>query len=113
MAGSWGMSSSRSRVGRPPMLRASSRARSASSSARGSYSSVMRSPFSFGSRLGVYPGGERVHDLFECGEPGGERRDLDALVGAVRVGAVGEAEADGRDAAAERGVGVGGGRVLL
>src|SRR3954470_14149037 len=104
MAGSWGRSSSRSRVGRPPMLRASSRASSASSSARGSYSSVMRSPFSFGSRLGVYPAHEGADELLERGEAGGQRTDLDALVDAVRVGAVGQAEADRRDAAAERGI---------
>src|SRR3954452_1599264 len=111
MAGSWGRSSSRSRVARPPMLLASAAAASASSSARGSLSSVI--PANPTRSSPAHSRGQGVDEMLDGGDPRRERAELDALVGAMRVRTVGEADAKGRDAAAERRVGVGGRGLLL
>src|SRR3954471_15250648 len=111
MAGLWGRSSSRSRVARPPMLPASAAAASASSSASGSLSSVIAANPTRSSP--AHSRGQRVDEVLEGGDPRRQRPELHPLVGAMRVGAVGEADAESGDAPAERRVGVGGGGLLL
>src|SRR3954453_20969546 len=111
MAGSWGRSSSRSRVAWPPISRASAAAASASSSASGSLSSVIdATPPRSSAR---YSRGQRVDEVPGDREALRQRPQLDALVGAMGVAAVRQAQAERRDAAAQRGVGVGGRGLLL